>query len=111
MCAREHAAEIPAALLRRVWEVRGKLSRELLRELARTNSIRVAFKRQRHTVHESPDWVQYEVRRHAVAELESLLGAGAGPPAPSSNAGTGLVEEIVPAPGAEHWCLAKRRGT
>ena len=41
-----------------------------------------------------------------MAELESLLGAGAGPPVPSSNAGTGVVEESLPAPGAEHWRLA-----
>ena len=63
--------------------------------------------KQRRTVNTCGKWVQYEVRRHAVAELESLLGAGVGPPAPSSNAGAGVVEEAVPAPGAEHWRLAK----
>ena len=67
-----------------------------------------AIGRSKHTtVHETLDWIQYEVRRHVVAELESLLGAGAGPPVPSSNASTGVVEESLPAPGAEHWRLAK----
>ena len=64
--------------------------------------------KQQHTFDETPDWMQYEVRRHVVAELESLLGAGAGPPVPSSNAGTGVVEESLPAPGVEHGRLAQK---
>ena len=83
-----------------------RVEAQRLRELARTYSIRCRWKKQTRTFNESRDWVQYEVRRHAVAELESLLGAGAGPPAPSSNAGTGVVEESVPAPGADHGHLA-----
>ena len=104
---REHSAEIPEDLFRRVWEVRAEVKRRRLRELANTYSIRSHWKQQACIVSESHDWLLYEVRRHAVAELESLLGAGAGPPVPSSNAGTGIVEEALPAPGAEHWRLAK----
>ena len=51
--------------------------------------------------------MQYEVRRHVVAELESLLGASARPPVPSSSAGADVVEESLPAPGAEYGRLAK----
>ena len=100
LCAREHSAEIPGELFRRVWEVRAELNRQRLRELARTYSIRSHWKKQKHTFHESRDWVQYEVRRHAVAELESLRGAGVGPPALRSSEGTGFVGE------SEHWRLA-----
>ena len=42
-----------------------------------------------------------------MAELESLLGAGARPPVPSSSAGADVVEESLPAPGAEYGRLAK----
>ena len=42
-----------------------------------------------------------------MAELESLSSASVDPPAASSNASTGVVEEAVLAPGAEHWRLAK----
>ena len=104
---REHSAEIPEHLFRRVWEVRGEVKDRRLRELAQTYSIRSHWKHQTLNVEESHDWMLYEVRRHAVAELESLLGAGVGPPALTSNAGTGVVGESVPAQGAEHWRLAQ----
>ena len=76
------------------------------RELAHAYPIRTHWEKQTHTIYAIIDWAHYEVRRHVVAELESLLGAGAGPLEPSSNAGTGVVEESLPAPGAEHWRLA-----
>ena len=107
LCAREHTADIPRELLRCVWEVRGELSRGRLRQLANRYPIRRQWKLNTRTVHESDDWILYEVRRHAVAELESLLGAGVGLPAHSSNAGSGAVGESVLAQGAAPWRLAK----
>ena len=59
LVAREHSAEIPGELFRRVWEVRAELNRHRLRELARTYSIRRKWQKQKQTFDESPDWVQY----------------------------------------------------
>ena len=43
-------------------------------------------------VHESPEWVKYEVRRHVVAELEGLHGTDSPSAAASSNKGVNAVE-------------------
>ena len=111
--ARDHASHIPSELLRRVWHVRGKLTGQQARELARRFAIRTNYKTKGSMVHESPEWVKYEVRRHVVAELEGLLGTDSPSAAASSNEGVSAVdpngdaEASVPARGAALWCLEK----
>ena len=92
MFARDHASHIPGELLRRVWHVRGTLTHKQMTPLARRFAIRTAYKMKGSTVRESPEWVEYTVRRHVVAELEGLLGTDSPCAAASSKEGVGAVE-------------------
>jgi len=103
--AREHFADIPTDLYRRVWDAKPELTQKQLRPMVKHYKIRTNFKIQKQHHHESHEWITYEVRRCAVAELESLPRPASQSLAASSNEGIGVIEASAAAQGTERWRL------